>query len=136
MVMLKVSPWKGLIRFGKKGKLSPRFIGPFRISQKVGAVAYKLELPEELQGIHNVFHVSHLRKTLFDESQRIPLVDIELDEKLRYPEQPEKVLDQKVKQLRNKKIKMVKVLWRHHRGSNMTWETEDEMREKYPQLFT
>ncbi|KAI3515807.1 hypothetical protein L1887_14711 [Cichorium endivia] len=136
MVMLKVSPCKGLIRFGMKGKLSPRFVGPFRISQRIGAVAYRLELPEELQGIHNVFHVSHLRKTLFDESQQIPLAEIEVDEKLRYPEQPEKVIDRRVRQLRNKKIKMVKVLWRHHRGSEMTWETEDEMREKYPQLFT
>ncbi|KAI3723569.1 hypothetical protein L2E82_35243 [Cichorium intybus] len=88
MVMLKVSPWKGLIRFGKKGKLSPRFIGPFRVLQRVGAVAYRLELPEELRGIHNVFHVSHLRKTLFDESQRVPLPKIEIDEKLGYPEQP------------------------------------------------
>ncbi|KAI3780622.1 hypothetical protein L2E82_10607 [Cichorium intybus] len=135
MVMLKVSPWKGLIRFGKKGKLSPRFIGPFRISQRVGAVAYRLELPDELHGIHDVFHVSHLRKTLFDKSQHIPLAEIEVDEKLRYPEQPERVLDRKIRQLRNKKISMVKVLWRHHKGSDMTWETESEMREKYPQLF-
>ncbi|KAI3780620.1 hypothetical protein L2E82_10605 [Cichorium intybus] len=135
MVMLKVSPWKGLIRFGKKGKLSPRFIGPFRISQRVGAVAYRLELPDELHGIHDVFHVSHLRKTLFDKAQHIPLAEIEVDEKLRYPEQPERVLDRKIRQLRNKKISMVKVLWRHHKGSDMTWETESEMREKYPQLF-
>ncbi|KAI3750829.1 hypothetical protein L2E82_21683 [Cichorium intybus] len=124
MVMLKVSPWKGLIRFGKKGKLSTRFIGPFRISQRVGAVAYRLELPDELHGIHDVFHVSHLRKTLFDKSQQIPLAEIEVDDKLRYPEQPERVLDRKVRQLRNKKISMVKVLWRHHRGSDMTWETK------------
>ncbi|KAI3723340.1 hypothetical protein L2E82_34842 [Cichorium intybus] len=123
MVMLKVSPWKGLIRFGKKGKLSPRFIGPFRISQRVGAVAYRLELPDELHGIHDVFHVSHLRKPLFDKSQQVPLAEIEVDDKLRYPEQPERVLDRKIRQLRNKKISMVKVLWRHHRGSDMTWET-------------
>ncbi|KAI3708785.1 hypothetical protein L2E82_38236 [Cichorium intybus] len=135
MVMLKVSPWKGLIRFGKKGKSSPRFIGPFRISQRVGAVAYKLELPDELHGIHDVFHVSHLRKTLFDKSQQVPLAEIEVDDKLRYPEQPERVLDRKIRQLRNKKISTVKVLWHHHKGSDMTWETESEMREKYPQLF-
>ena len=96
---------------------------------------YILELPDEFHGIHDVFHVSHLRKTLFDESQRVPLAEIEIDERLRYPEQPERVLDRKVRQLRNKKISMVKVLWRHHRGFDMTWETESEMREKYPQLF-
>ncbi|KAI3724632.1 hypothetical protein L2E82_36415 [Cichorium intybus] len=96
MVMLKVSPWKGLIRFGKKGKLSPRFIGPFRISQRVGAVAYRLELPDELHGTHDVFHVSHLRKTLFDKSQHVPLAEIEGDDRLRYPDQPERVLDRKV----------------------------------------
>ncbi|KAI3750015.1 hypothetical protein L2E82_20639 [Cichorium intybus] len=135
MVMLKVSPWKGLIRFGKKGKPSPRFIGHFRISQRVGAVAYRLELPEELRGIHNVFHVSYLRKTLFDESQRVPLPKYEIDEKLRYPEQPEKILDRKVRQLRNKKINMVKIQWRYHKGSDVTWEAEEEMKAKYPPLF-
>ncbi|KAI3740310.1 hypothetical protein L2E82_30738 [Cichorium intybus] len=130
MVMLKVSPWKGLIRFGKKGKMSPRFIGPFRVLQRVGAVAYRLELPEELRGIHNVFHVSHLRKTLFNESQRVPLPKIEIDKKLRYPEQPEKILDRKVRQLRNKKINMVKVQWRYQKGSDVTWEAEEEMKAK------
>ncbi|KAI3491362.1 hypothetical protein L1887_44288 [Cichorium endivia] len=135
MVMLKVSPWKGVIRFGKRGKLSPRFIGPFRVLKKIGAVAYKLELPEELRGIHNVFHVSHLRKTLHDQSTRIPLAGVQLDEKLRYQEMPEQILEKKVKKLRNKEVGLVKVQWRHHKGTDVTWEAEGEMRMKYPYLF-
>ena len=78
--MLKVSPWKGVIRFGKRGKLSPRYIGPFKILAKVGPVAYKLELPEELQGIHNTFHVSNLKKCLSDESLIIPLEELRIDD--------------------------------------------------------
>ncbi|KAI3792250.1 hypothetical protein L2E82_06124 [Cichorium intybus] len=135
MVMLKVSPWKGVIRFGKRGKLSPRLIGPFRVLERIGAVAYKLELPDELQGIHNVFHVSHLRKTLHDQSTRVPLAGVQLDEKLRYPEMPERILDKKINKLRNKEIGIVKVQWRHHRGTDVTWEAEGEMRSKYPFLF-
>ncbi|KAI3739022.1 hypothetical protein L2E82_29372 [Cichorium intybus] len=99
MVMLKVSPWKGIIRFGKIGKLSPRFIRPFRVLEKIGAVAYKLELPDELQGIYNVFNVSHLRKTLHDKSTQVPLAGVQLDEKLRYQEMPERILDKKIKKL-------------------------------------
>ncbi|KAI3768632.1 hypothetical protein L2E82_19462 [Cichorium intybus] len=109
MVMLKVSPWKGIIRFGKRGKLSPRFIGPFCIIQRVGAIAYKLELPDELRGIHNVFHISHLRKTLHDESARVSLAEVQLNKKLQYQEQPEEILDKKIKKLRNKEIRIVKV---------------------------
>ena len=133
--MLKVSPWKGIIRFGKRGKLSPRFIGPFQVLEKIGAVAYKLKLPEELQGIHNVFHVSHLRKTLYDQSTLVPLAEVQLDEKLRYQEMPEKILEKKVRKLRNKEVGLVKVQWRHHRGSDVTWVAEEEMRSKYPFLF-
>ncbi|KAI3690448.1 hypothetical protein L2E82_48474 [Cichorium intybus] len=126
MVMLKVSPWKGIIRFGKCGKLSPRFIRPFRVIQRVGAVAYRLELPDELRGIHNVFHISHLRKTLHDESIRVSLAEIQLDKKLQYQEQPEKILDRKIKKLRNKEIGIVKVQRRHHQGTDVTWEPERE----------
>ena len=134
-VMLKVSPWKGVIRFGKRGKLSPRYIGPFRILQRIGPVAYKLELPEELSGIHNVFHVSNLRKSHVDDTMIVPLKDVQVDEKLRYQEEPEMVLERKVKRLRNKDIGMVKVQWRHHRGTDVTWESEEDMKRKYPQLF-
>ncbi|KAK1423394.1 hypothetical protein QVD17_18696 [Tagetes erecta] len=134
-VMLKVSPWKGVIRFRKRGKLSPRFIGPFKIINRVGQVAYRLELPEELNGIHNTFHVSYLRKCLADETACVPLNDIEVDEKLNYVEKPVAILDYKVKQLRNKEISQVKVQWKHRRGSDTTWEAEEEMRKYYPELF-
>ena len=87
-VMLKVSPWKGILRFGKRGKLSPRYIGPFRIIERVGEVAYKLKLPDELQSIHNTFHVSNLRKCLADANLAVPLNDVRVDEKLTYVEEP------------------------------------------------
>ncbi|KAK1415113.1 hypothetical protein QVD17_30884 [Tagetes erecta] len=134
-VMLKVSPWKGVIRFRKRGKLSPRFIGPFKIIDRVGKVAYRLELPEELNGIHNTFHVSYLRKCLADETACVPLNDIEVNEKLNYVEKPVAILDHKVKQLRNKEINQVKVQWKHRRGSDTTWESEEEMKKYYPELF-
>ncbi|KAD4180362.1 hypothetical protein E3N88_28953 [Mikania micrantha] len=134
-VLLKVSPWKGVIRFIKRGKLSPRFIGPFKIIARIGEVAYRLELPDELSGIHNTFHVSYLRKCLADESAYVPLDDLEIDDKLNYVEKPVAILDRKVKQLRNKSLNQVKVQWKNRRGSDATWESEDEMRKFYPFLF-
>ncbi|KAD3641199.1 hypothetical protein E3N88_30423 [Mikania micrantha] len=107
-VLLKVSPWKGVIRFRKRGKLSPRFIGPFQIIARVGKVAYRLDLPDELSGIHPTFHVSHLRKCLADDVAYVPLNDIEVDEKLNYIEEPVAIVDTKEKQLRNKVIRQVK----------------------------
>ncbi|KAD3640367.1 hypothetical protein E3N88_29590 [Mikania micrantha] len=135
LVLLKVSPWKGVIRFRKRGKLSPRFIGPFKIIARVGNVAYRLEIPEELKLIHNTFHVSYLRKCLTDESTCVPLEDIEVDEKLNYVEKPVEILDHKVKLLRNKTIDQVKVRWKHRKGSEYTWESADEMKKLYPYLF-
>ncbi|KAM0061097.1 putative nucleotidyltransferase, Ribonuclease H [Helianthus debilis subsp. tardiflorus] len=135
-VMLKVSPWKGIIRFRKRGKLSPRYIGPFRILARIGEVAYRLELPDELAGIHPTFHVSHLRRCLADENAHVPLNDIEVDERLNYMEQPVAILDRKEKRLRSKVIPMVKVQWKHHKGSEATWKSEVEMQELYPQLFS
>ncbi|XP_021980777.1 uncharacterized protein LOC110876927 [Helianthus annuus] len=134
-VLLKVSPWKGIIRFRKRGKLGPRYIGPFKILARVGKVAYRLELPPALDGIHNTFHVSQLRKCLADETALVPLDDIELDEGLNYVERPIAVKDFKVKNLRNKAVRQVLVQWQHRKGSDLTWEAEDEMRKHYPFLF-
>ncbi|KAL4580619.1 hypothetical protein LXL04_016819 [Taraxacum kok-saghyz] len=108
-VVLKVSPWKGVIRFRKRGKLGPRYIGPYRVIAHVGRVAYRLELPEELSLIHNTFHVSQLRKCIVDESPMVPLEDIQTDEQLNYVEKLIAILDRKVKKLRNKEIGTVKV---------------------------
>ncbi|KAD4384698.1 hypothetical protein E3N88_24866 [Mikania micrantha] len=134
-VLLKVSPWKGIIRFRKRGKLSPRYIGPFPIKARVGKVAYRLDLPEELNGIHPTFHVSHLRKCLADEQAHVPLDDIEVDDRLNYIEEPVAIVDTKEKQLRNKTVRQVRVQWKHRKGSDTTWELEDEMRKLYPHLF-
>ncbi|GJW95179.1 putative reverse transcriptase domain-containing protein [Tanacetum coccineum] len=108
MVMLKVSPWKGVIRFGKHGKLSPRYVWPFKIIDRIGPVAYKLELPDELCGIHNTFHVSNLKKCLADENLIIPLKEIQLDDKLHFMEEPVEIMDREVKQLKQSRIPIVK----------------------------
>ncbi|KAJ9544482.1 hypothetical protein OSB04_024189 [Centaurea solstitialis] len=135
-VLLKVSPWKGLVRFGKRGKLSPRYVGPFEIIERVGPVAYKLRLPEEMSEIHNTFHVSNLKKCITDESQVIPLEEVFVDKTLCFVEEPIEILDKEVKKLKRSKIPIVKVHWRSRRGPEYTWEREDFMRKKYPQLFT
>ncbi|GJZ13780.1 putative reverse transcriptase domain-containing protein [Tanacetum coccineum] len=109
MVMLKVSPWKGIIRFGKRGKLSPRYIGPFKIIERIGPMAYKMELPDKLHGIHNTFHVSNLKKCLADENLVIPLEEIQLDDKLHFIEEPVEIMDREVKQLKQSRIPIVQV---------------------------
>ncbi|GJZ49284.1 putative nucleotidyltransferase, ribonuclease H [Tanacetum coccineum] len=134
-VMIKVSSWKGVMRFKNKGKLSPRFIGPFKILKNVGEVAYTLELPEEMRGIHNTFHVSYLRKCLSDESSVITLDDVEINPKLTFQEEPVAFLGRKSRQLRNKEIPLVKVEWKHRKGTSIRWEPEEKMRIRYPQLF-
>jgi hypothetical protein len=134
-VMLKVFPWKGIIRFGKRGKLGPRFIGPFKVLQCVGDQAYKLELPTELDGIHNVFHVSYLRKCLSEEPSFLPLDELRIVEDERLFEEPVEILERETRQLRKKRVKLVKVLWKNKLGSEMTWETESDMMSCYPQLF-
>ena len=135
-VLLKVSPWKGVARFGKRGKLNPRYIGPFEIIARVGPVAYKLRLPEELAGVHDTFHVSNLRKCLSDESLIIPPEEMHIDKQLHFIEEPIEVTDWKIQKLRHSRIKLVKVRWNAKRGPEFTWEREDQMRRKYPALFT
>ncbi|KAI3751318.1 hypothetical protein L2E82_22385 [Cichorium intybus] len=134
-VLLKVSPWKGLVRFRKKGKLSPRYVGPFEIIERIGPVAYKLQLPQELSAIHDTFHVSNLKKCLVDESLVVPLEDIQINEKLNFVEEPVEILDREVKQLKRSKIPVVKVRWNSKHGPKFTWEREDYMKGKYPHLF-
>ncbi|GAV69252.1 Chromo domain-containing protein [Cephalotus follicularis] len=124
------------MRFGKKGKLTPRFIGPFEILERVGAVAYRLALPPSLSDVHNVFHVSMLRKYHPDPSHVLQWEPLELRTDLSFEEIPIRILDRRIKQLRSKTIPLVKVLWQYHGVEEATWEREDEMQAKYPQLFS
>ena len=121
---------------GRDKKLQPRFMESYKIIQHVGTVAYKLELPLNLSRIHNIFHVSMLKKYHPDSSYILQPENIEIDETLTYEEKPIKLLDRKVKELRNKQIPLVKVFWRNHGLEEATWEVEEEIREKYPDLFS
>ncbi|GJS01586.1 putative reverse transcriptase domain-containing protein [Tanacetum coccineum] len=134
-VMLKVSPRKGVIRFGKQGKLNPWYIGPFKILKRVGPVAYTLELPEELSNVHNTFHVFNLKKCLSNESLVIPMKELWLDDKLNFVEEPIEIMDREVKQQKKSRIPIVKVRWNSKRGPEFTWEHEDQICAKYPHLF-
>nr|GFB50393.1 hypothetical protein [Tanacetum cinerariifolium] len=126
---------KGVIQFKNKRKLSPRFIGPFKILKRVGEVAYVLELPKETRGIYNTFHVSYIRKCLADESSVITLDDEEVDPELTSQEEPMTILGRKSRQLRNKVIQLVKVEWKHRKGTSIRWKPEEKMRVRYPHLF-
>nr|GFA85627.1 putative reverse transcriptase domain-containing protein [Tanacetum cinerariifolium] len=134
-VVLKVSPWKGVIRFDKRGKLNPRYIGPFKIITKVGTVAYRLELQKQLSRVHSTFHVSKLKKCMDDEPLAIPLDEIQVDDKLHFIEEPVEIMDREVKRLKQSRISIVKVCWICRRGREFTWEREDQIQKKYPYLF-
>ncbi|GKA58833.1 putative reverse transcriptase domain-containing protein, partial [Tanacetum coccineum] len=108
-VLLKVSPWKGVVCFGKKGKLAPRFVGPFEIIERIDPVAYRLRLPQELNGVHDTFHVSNLKKYLADPTLHIPLEKIQVDAKLYFMEEPVKILEREIKKLKRSRIPIVKV---------------------------
>ncbi|XP_020114541.1 uncharacterized protein LOC109728533, partial [Ananas comosus] len=134
-VFLRVSPMRGVKRFGVRGKLSPRYIGPFEILERVGAVAYKLALPPRLAGVHNVFHVSNLRKYIRNSTHVLEYEPVELREDMSYEEYPVCILNREVKKLRSRKIPYVKVQWSNHAVREATWELEESMRREYPQLF-
>ena len=132
---MKVSPWRKILRFGKKGKLSPRFIGPYEILERIGTIDYHLALPPDLAKLHNVFHVLMLRKYRYDESHILSVQDIQVQSDFTFDEELKAILDREVKQLRNKQVSLVKVLWQHHGMEEATWESESTMRAQYPQLF-
>ncbi|KAL4319812.1 hypothetical protein GQ457_18G008350 [Hibiscus cannabinus] len=134
-VFLKVSPWKKVLRFGKKGKLSPRYIGPFEVLEKVGPVAYRLASPPEFDKIHNVFHVSMLRKYRSDPSHVSEQEEVELNSDLSFEEELVMILDREVKRLRNKNVSLFKILLRNHNVEEATWEPEETMMERYPYLL-
>nr|GFA37079.1 putative reverse transcriptase domain-containing protein [Tanacetum cinerariifolium] len=134
-VLLKVSPRKGVVHFGKRSNLSPRYVGPFEIVERVSPVAYRLRLPQELVGVHDTFHVSNLKKYLADVNLHVPLEEVKVDDKLHFVEEPIEILDRGVKKLKRRRIPIVKVRWNSRRGPNLTWEREDEMKRKYPHLF-
>nr|GEW97866.1 putative reverse transcriptase domain-containing protein [Tanacetum cinerariifolium] len=135
-VLLKVSPWKGVVRFGKKGKLAPRFVGPFETIEKVGPVAYMLDFPRKLDSVHDTFHVSNLKKYLADPTLLVSLDEIRVDDKLNFVEEPVKIMEREFKKLKRSRITIVKVQWSAKRSPEFTWEREDQLKLKYLHLFS
>ncbi|KAJ0499400.1 putative nucleotidyltransferase, Ribonuclease H [Helianthus annuus] len=134
-VLLKVSPWKGVVRFGRKGKLAPRYVGPFKILERISKVAYRLDLPIELNNVHPVFHISNLKKCLDDEGLQVPLEDLQINDTLHFVEKPVEIMDRGVKRLRRSQIPIVKVRWEGKRGVEFTWELKSDMKTMYLHLF-
>ena len=134
-VFLKVSPWRKVLRFGKQGKLSPRFISLSEVIQRIELVAYRLALPLELANLHDVFHVFMLRRYRSDESHILLMQEVQVNQDYSYDEEPKAILAREVKQLRNKQVPLVKVLWKHYGMEETTWESEATMRTQYPHLF-
>ena len=140
-VYLRVSPLRGVKRFGVKGKLAPRFIGPYRVLERMGEVAYKLELPEGLSEVHDVFHVSQLKKCHAEMAEiplrdTVPLEAIQLESDLTYEEKPVKILEYASRVTRSKVIKFCKVQWSHHTEDEATWEREEDLRKNHSHLFS
>ncbi|GJW31046.1 hypothetical protein Tco_0047921 [Tanacetum coccineum] len=134
-VLLKVSPWERVVRFGKKEKLAPRYVGPFEIVEYVGLVAYRLKLPQELSCSHDTFHVSNLKKCLAESDIQVPLEEIEIDENLHFVKEPIEIVAWDVKKLKRRRIPLVKVRWSSRQGAEYTWEREDQFKTKYQYLF-
>nr|GEW95147.1 putative retroelement [Tanacetum cinerariifolium] len=140
---IKAAPFEALygrkcrvVRFGKRGKLNPRYVGHFKVLERVGDVAYKLNLPEELSRVHNTFHVSNLKKCHADEPLVVPLDGLHVDDKLHFVEEPVEIMDREFKRLKRSRISLVKVRWNSKRGPEFTWEREDQFKQKYLNLFT
>ncbi|WMV45423.1 hypothetical protein MTR67_038808 [Solanum verrucosum] len=131
----QVSPMKGVMGFGKKMKLSPRYVGPYIIQKRVGNVSYELELPAELAGVHPVFHISLLKKCVGNPASIVPLESVVVKDSLTYEEVPGEILVGQVRRMRNKEVTSVKVLWRSQSIEGATWEAEGAMKAKYPHLF-
>nr|GFA74817.1 putative reverse transcriptase domain-containing protein [Tanacetum cinerariifolium] len=135
-VLLKVSSWKGVVRFRKKEKLAPRFVGPFEIIEKVGPVACMLDLLKELDRYHDMFHVSNLKKCLADPTLQVPLDEIQVDTKLNVVEEPVEILEREFKKLKRSRIAIVKVQWNLKRGHEFTWKCEDQKKLKLAEKNT
>jgi len=130
-----MSPMKGVMRFDKKGKLNPRYVGPYKILRKIGKVVYELELPAELASVHPIFHILLLKKCVGDPTSIVPLESMVVKDSLTYEDVPVEILDRQIRRLRNKEVVSVKVLWRSQSVEGATWETEAVMKAKYPHLF-
>ncbi|GJS60835.1 hypothetical protein Tco_0655619 [Tanacetum coccineum] len=133
--MLKASHWKGVIRFSKRGKLNPHYIRSFKILARVGTLAYRLELPEQLSRVHSTFNVSNLKNCFVEEPLAILLEEIQIDDKLNFIEGLVEIMDREVKRIKQRRIPIVKVHWNSRRGPEFTWERKDQMKKKYPHLF-
>nr|GFB90689.1 putative reverse transcriptase domain-containing protein [Tanacetum cinerariifolium] len=121
--------------FWQTGKLNPRYVGPFKVLEEIGKVAYKLEFLKELSRIHNTFRVSNLKKCHADKPLAVPLDGLHFDDKLQFVKEPVEIMDREVKRLKRSRIPLVKVRWNSKRGPEFTWEREDQFREKYTHLF-
>jgi hypothetical protein len=134
-VYLRVSPTRGVQRFGVKGKLAPRYIGPFEVLEVCGPVAYRLQLPHQLAAIHNIFHVSQLKKCVKIPTKIIESQAVEIEPDLTYTEHPIKILDTKERSTRSETIRMYKIQWNHHTEEQATWETESYLQHNFPDFF-